>query len=149
MTIPTRLRSMKYLVLLCYVLISLPLSAQDADFSLAGRWVRIDDAWEGMALDVIVENEDFIGTLILVPDSAQQAGFEAGNIKWRGFERISPKTYDFQDLYSRNYGFGDFSFHYGRTHMVIVSGNEIVMQVYNPAGVLIGAKQRWIKIPPM
>jgi hypothetical protein len=140
---------MKHLLLSCWFLLSLPLMAQDFDFSLSGRWVRIDDAWEGMELDVIFDNDDFVGTLIMVPDPARKAGFETGKIKWRGFERISAEAYDFQDLYSRDYGLGYYSFHYGRTHMVIVSGNEIVMQVYNPAGVLIGAKQRWIKLPPM
>ena len=140
---------MKSLILFGCLLFATPLFAQESDFSLAGRWVRIDDAWAGMELDVVIENDDFIGTLILVPDSARKAGFEAGKIKWRDFRRISAQAFDFQDLYSRDYGIGHYSFHYGRTHMMIVSGNEIIMQVYNPAGVLIGAKQRWIKIPPM
>lgn len=140
---------MKLIGCIFALLLTMSAYSQSVDFSISGRWIRVEDAWQGMELDVVVIDDQVIGTLISVPDSARQAGFETGKIKWKTFQQVGPDTYDIMDLYSRDYGMGYHSFHYGRTHMLIISSNEIVMQVYNPAGVLIGAKQRWIKVPPM
>ncbi len=133
-----------------WVLLSLTLQVSSPspspNIDLSGNWERIDDAWEGMKISIIQENNTFNGILEFVPEKARKGGFKAGDLKWENLQWVSANTFHFSDLSIRPDHLGNvLSSQRLGSYLEIIDEDKIKTWVYVPNNNWIGQEQIWVR----
>ena len=133
----------------CALVAMVLLSATPKDFAyeLEGVWIRIDDRYEGMRIQVYHEENGYVGRLLSVPPEAVSWGFKAGDVKWKDIEKYSESNYTYRDLTIRNAGSTLYT-HYDVMYLEFLSENKIRTRDYLD-NLLVGSDQTWVREQPM
>lgn len=117
------------------------------DYELEGVWIRIEDRYEGMRMQVYREEGVYVGRLVSVPPEAVSWGFKAGDMKWKDIEKYSDQNYTYQDLTIRNAG-STYYTHYDEMYLEFISEDKIRTRDYVD-NLIVGSNQTWIREQPM
>lgn len=134
---------------LCVIAALCMLSAgpQQFGYELEGVWIRIEDRYEGMRIQVYREEGKYMGRLLTVPPEAGSWGFKAGDIKWKDIDKYSESNYLYMDLTIRNAGSTVYT-HYDEMHLEFLSADKIRTRDYVD-NLMVGSDQTWVREPPM
>lgn len=121
--------------------------SQDLEYEIEGVWVRIEDRYEGMRMQVYKGEEGYVGRLLSVPPEAVSWGFKAGDMKWKDIEKYSEMNYTYRDLTIRNAGSAVYT-HYDDMYLEFLSENKIQTRDYVD-NLIVGSTQTWVREQPM
>lgn len=63
-----------------------------------GVWMRVGDDFEGCVLRVENLGAECVGRIAVLPQAMAEAGWQAGDLKWRNIARAPDGTWRMQDL---------------------------------------------------
>ena len=111
-------------------------------YNLEGTWVRVDDEWQGLVVEVSEMNDHLVGKVIKVPKPAYDWGFRTGDHKWKIGKKYNRKL-TYSDLYiNRN-----TDYHYYKLSMMnFVSRDTLETQLVKYENEYIGNVQRWVRL---
>jgi|GEM_PF-3436583 len=112
---------------------------------LTGHWLRINDDFAGMLLEVEQTKNGYVGTFINVPNNIADDVYKVGNVKWKGFHEVEENTYHIRSLgrTSMRQGKGV----YRDMYLKVVSQDQIEIQAF-VQDLYIGNIQTWIRKLP-
>ncbi len=128
-------------------LVLLSATPPDLDYELEGVWVRVEDRYEGMRIQVYREEDAYVGRLLSVPPEAVSWGFKVGDMKWKDIEKYSEKNYTYRDLTIRNAGASLYT-HYDVMYLEFLSEDKIRTRDYLD-NLIVGSDQTWVRERPM
>ena len=114
---------------------------------ILGAWVRMDDRYEGMIIQFSRDDkEGTVGSLVYVTNEIRSGGFDFGDQKIKGIERIAADEYECESLVkTADHGVVSNEW-YERDIIYIRAGTELILRQKEGNDMKVGEWQRWIRL---
>ncbi len=111
--------------------------------SLEGKWMRVNDDFSYMQIEIVKRDNGYEARLLNIPDQAKRTGFQVGDLKWKEFKIIDKGVYSGLDLAKGGYN----GPRYVEARLNVSDEDTIQLEIDVKGERGIGDYQTWIRLP--
>lgn len=136
-----------FLPILLFLFAFTPQPEPSSHSEILGQWIRVDDSYQGMKIEVLRKEGELIGRIISLPD--QLLRFQIGDVKWKHIRMQKADVWQFSSLVISVDAFGNITGRrYDESLIEFISPDEIHTQTIRFRPTKSGNYQKWIREKP-